>query len=233
PIDTSGQILNTPNTKGSFNGVRELATLLANSPDVHQCISFQWMRWVYGITKQNKISCAIQDIRKTFDKQDIHALLLGLTQHPHFRQRLSANTTTPPSSEPQDPQEPNPSDAGDPQEPNPSDAGDPPESTDMESPPPEKAPPPPTPKDLQVRVQTDSDWPEGRCQKVSIKNTGTAELEWRIPLRLEFKMKQHWNANMTPTDQKDTFIFSGLMWNRTVRPQQTVQFGYCLTKEPW
>jgi len=91
PIDASGSIVNAGDATGTFNGVVDLATKLANSHAVQQCVSLQWMR--FGLARQDapEDACSIATVNTAFDASghDINALLLSIVSSDAFQWRAN------------------------------------------------------------------------------------------------------------------------------------------------
>jgi len=216
-IDSKGEIFNSASSDGTFQGVKSLSKLLVKSPDVHRCFSLQWLRWAYGVKEDKVMTCMVQDIQKTFvgEKLQLKSLLLALTQTPHFLYRMGINPGGAPSDGPV-------GEAGGAEKSTP-DAGAGPDLATKEARPPE---PPPMPAALQVKTTTDSKWQTGYCNRIIVTNSGTQPVDWKIRLKIEGKIKQLWNATSSPASGKDLF-FVGVNWNKTLRPKQSTNFGFC------
>jgi hypothetical protein len=87
-IDVSGSILGAkdPNLKGEFTGVRELATKLADSSQVRDCVATQWFRFAAGRGEVERDACALATLQDTFSSSDgdLLELLVGMTQTDAF-----------------------------------------------------------------------------------------------------------------------------------------------------
>ena len=49
PVDSSAQIFGTKNSDGKFDGALDLLQALANSDQVTNCISYEWLRFALGL----------------------------------------------------------------------------------------------------------------------------------------------------------------------------------------
>jgi hypothetical protein len=89
PVDASGEILETRDANGPFNGAIELAERLGGSNQVRDCVSRQWFRYGYGRAEQKADACSMAQIEEAFEKSgnDIKELLVALTQTHAFRYR--------------------------------------------------------------------------------------------------------------------------------------------------
>ncbi|WP_434421521.1 DUF1592 domain-containing protein [Nannocystis pusilla] len=85
PIDATGEILGGT-TKGTFDGVPELASLLVDSPEVERCMTLQWFRYAYGRADAKEDACTIDDLTRQFagSGRRIQDLIVALTQSEAF-----------------------------------------------------------------------------------------------------------------------------------------------------
>ena len=68
PIDARGSIVASRDSalRGDFNGVGELASRLAKSKQVHECVATEWYRWALGRVESESDSCALEQIQQRF-----------------------------------------------------------------------------------------------------------------------------------------------------------------------
>lgn len=80
PVDASGVLTGTEASDGPFNGARELTTRLANSKQVEDCYTKQWVRFALARVEQPQDSCEVQTLADAFTKSDgdIRALIRGI-----------------------------------------------------------------------------------------------------------------------------------------------------------
>ncbi|MCY1067433.1 DUF1592 domain-containing protein [Nannocystis sp. RBIL2] len=85
PIDATGEIIGGT-TKGTFDGVPELASLLVDSPEVERCMTLQWFRYAYGRADAKEDACTIDDLTRQFagSGRRIQDLIVALTQSEAF-----------------------------------------------------------------------------------------------------------------------------------------------------
>jgi hypothetical protein len=87
-IDASGEVLNSndPALAGKFNGVRELATKLAASDLVQDCVVTQWFRFASGRSEAEGDACSLSTLQERFAGSggDLTELVVGLTQTDSF-----------------------------------------------------------------------------------------------------------------------------------------------------
>jgi hypothetical protein len=89
PIDATGQILDSEDVDGKFDGARDLAQRLAKSQQVQSCMVTQWFRFAYGRGESEDDACSIQAVNQMFQSSggDMRELLVALTQTDAFRYR--------------------------------------------------------------------------------------------------------------------------------------------------
>lgn len=89
PVDTSGEIVGTRATNGSFNGPQELAALLAKSADVQGCLTLQMFRFGFGRKETANDACSLHDAYKVFadGEGDFLALIAALVESDAFLSR--------------------------------------------------------------------------------------------------------------------------------------------------
>jgi hypothetical protein len=87
--DTTGQIVDSPNTDATFDGPLELGQLLAASSDVERCFSLEWFRYATGMQENLDLSCFVDDVARGFSLSgaSLPELFIALTQTAHFRLR--------------------------------------------------------------------------------------------------------------------------------------------------
>lgn len=88
PIDATGEIIGST-TKGTFDGVSELAALLIESPEVERCMTVQWFRYAYGRVEAEADTCTVDDLTQQFagSGRRIQDLIVALTQTDAFLYR--------------------------------------------------------------------------------------------------------------------------------------------------
>jgi hypothetical protein len=88
PVDARGEIVNGgADLNGEFNGPVELATRLAGSQTVSNCMVSQWFRFSMGRMETTNDACSIQGIREAFvaSNGNIRELLARIALSPSFR----------------------------------------------------------------------------------------------------------------------------------------------------
>ena len=207
-IDDTGEIIATRTVDGTFHGVLDLEERLAKSDDVSACFARQWVTYGYGQEESQDTACLISRATTAFRGSDltIADLLVALTQSPDFRLRLADGDMPPPDMAVAQ-----------------TDGGTPPPPPDLAMGSPDLAM-----SSIAVNAHEDSRWQTGLCMGVVVTNNGQAPVEWAIPLHVEGKINNLWNAAQKSLGG-DLIEFSGLSYNHTIQPGGTVNFGWCAT----
>lgn len=97
PIDDAGELVDTRNIDGSFDGVVDLGKKLAQSEEVRQCVATQWFRYGYGRAEGAEDYCSMKNLQETFAQKgfNIKELLVALTQTDAFRYRRMVTVQQP------------------------------------------------------------------------------------------------------------------------------------------
>jgi hypothetical protein len=97
PIDDAGQLVDTRNIDGNFDGVVDLGKKLAESEEVRQCVATQWFRYGYGRAEGADDYCSMQQLQQTFAVKgfNVKELLVALTQTDAFRYRRTVTVQGP------------------------------------------------------------------------------------------------------------------------------------------
>jgi hypothetical protein len=95
-VDASGELHGT-DVDGTFNGVNELAQLLASSDQVKACVASQWFRFGYGRFETDEDDCSVEEIKAAFaaSNYDIKELIIALTLTDAFRYRHAVQEDSP------------------------------------------------------------------------------------------------------------------------------------------
>jgi hypothetical protein len=88
PVDASGKLVNT-DVDGTFNGAADLASKLAQSPEVRQCMVKQWFRYAVGRAETDDDACTLNALNQSFEdsKHDMRDLRVKITTSDAFRYR--------------------------------------------------------------------------------------------------------------------------------------------------
>ena len=92
-IDATGEVVRTDDIDGVYDGAVELASALASSTQVQECVSSQWFRFAYNRTVTSDDSCSIEQLNDVFRSSsfNIRALLVALTQTNAFLYRRAVD----------------------------------------------------------------------------------------------------------------------------------------------
>ncbi len=85
-VDARGDITNTSDANGSYDGGPELASILAGSDHVHDCVPMQWFRYAFGRREEADDACSLASMQEAFKSQDgdLTQLLVALSQSDAF-----------------------------------------------------------------------------------------------------------------------------------------------------
>ena len=88
-IDAVGEVIQTDDIDGTYDGALEFATELAQSSQVQECVTSQWFRFAYNRTEGSEDSCSLEYLNEVFRSSnfDIRSLLVALTQTDAFLYR--------------------------------------------------------------------------------------------------------------------------------------------------
>jgi hypothetical protein len=92
PVDERGELI-AADVEGEFDGVPELAAMLARSEDVRSCVVRQWFRYSLGRFELGQDECTLDELDLAFEESehDIRALLLAIaTSHAFAHKRFTA-----------------------------------------------------------------------------------------------------------------------------------------------
>lgn len=87
PIDATGQLLGAPD--GDFDGVPELAAMLAKMPETEKCMTLQWFRYAYGRAETVADAATLADLSAGFAASGhrIQDLIVAMTRTDAFLYR--------------------------------------------------------------------------------------------------------------------------------------------------
>jgi len=220
-IDASGEILLTAQTNGTYDGVDELAQLLAGSPEVDACYTLQWSRFAVGSADNSELLCVQEELDKAFTESEgrLDSLVLALVNTRFFRERGGAPSDDPGTDDTGSPNTTSDGDttAGDPT------TGAPDTGDDTTGGPP---PGPMTTPGIDATVVQDSKWDAGECNTVTVTNTTDAPIVWQVALALPGTIQNFWNAKSMLVG--DITQFTGEAYNAELAGKAATSFGYCL-----
>ncbi|HEX6271587.1 MAG TPA: DUF1592 domain-containing protein [Polyangiaceae bacterium] len=89
PVDARGELVETRDADGPFDGVAELAEKLARSSEVEECVARQWFRFALGRFERDVDVCSMQRLLATFRDaaQDLNALPRAVVETDAFLYR--------------------------------------------------------------------------------------------------------------------------------------------------
>jgi uncharacterized protein DUF1592/uncharacterized protein DUF1588/uncharacterized protein DUF1595/uncharacterized protein DUF1585/uncharacterized protein DUF1587 len=89
PVDASGELFETRDVNGPFDGVVELGQKLAASAEVEECIARQWFRYALARFEQQADVCSMQRLLETFQTsgQDLNVLPRAVAETDAFSYR--------------------------------------------------------------------------------------------------------------------------------------------------
>jgi hypothetical protein len=90
PVNANGEILDSVDADGPFDGAVELGKRLAGSDQVRQCFTTEWFRFAYGRAESSDDACSLARLQKDFKASgySVKSLLVALTQTDTFRYRV-------------------------------------------------------------------------------------------------------------------------------------------------
>ena len=91
PIDATGNIIDTKDANGPFDGVQELGQIVANSQDVQECISSKWFMYAFGRADDDVDAGTLGAMRTAFQDADLDLLelIVATTTTDGFRYRYA------------------------------------------------------------------------------------------------------------------------------------------------
>jgi Protein of unknown function (DUF1592)/Protein of unknown function (DUF1588)/Protein of unknown function (DUF1587)/Protein of unknown function (DUF1585)/Protein of unknown function (DUF1595) len=89
PIDTTGQFVGTRDINESFDGVIEMAALLARSEQVQDCVAKQWLTFALGRGIETGDTCSVAPVQDAFTASggNLSDLMIQITQSEAFLYR--------------------------------------------------------------------------------------------------------------------------------------------------
>ena len=93
PIDALGEVVQTDDIDGEYDGALEFAAALAQSTQVQECVSSQWFRFAYNRTVTEEDRCSVDQLNDVFRSSNfnIRSLLVALTQTNAFLYRRAVD----------------------------------------------------------------------------------------------------------------------------------------------
>jgi hypothetical protein len=98
PVDASGNIIQTTDINGPFNGVVQLGKILSGSTQVQQCVARQWFRYTMSRFEQDPDNCSMNAIFQKLQSSgmNLNSLPQALVQSDAFlyRRPISESSST-------------------------------------------------------------------------------------------------------------------------------------------
>jgi len=86
-IDASGEVLDGGDASGTFEGLDELSSKLAESSQVRRCYATQWFRFALRRDEHDDDACSLAGVVDRFGDGDLRELVLGVVTSDAFRHR--------------------------------------------------------------------------------------------------------------------------------------------------
>jgi hypothetical protein len=88
-IDAVGEVVQTDDIDGEYDGAIEFAQALAESTQIQECVSNQWFRFSYNRTVTQEDTCSVEHLNDAFRSSgfNVRSLLVALTQTDAFLYR--------------------------------------------------------------------------------------------------------------------------------------------------
>ena len=92
PVDASGEVVAVESSNQTFDGAVELAGILAQAPEVRDCVARQWFRFSLGRMDDDMDSCTMDQLATAFEdsEHDVRSLIREIVVSNAFRYRLAA-----------------------------------------------------------------------------------------------------------------------------------------------
>jgi hypothetical protein len=92
PVDASGEVLATEESNQTFDGGVELAGILAQAPEVRDCMARQWFRFSLGRMDDDLDTCTMDRLATAFEDSDhdVRSLIREIVLSDSFRYRLAS-----------------------------------------------------------------------------------------------------------------------------------------------
>ena len=81
---------------------------------------------------------------------------------------------------------------------------------------------------IESQLIVDSNWSEGYCARVLVRNTGSQSEAWRVTVPVSGRIQNLWKAKYTLNGGQLTA--EGEDYNRMLKPGESTDFGFCVAK---
>ncbi len=224
-VDASGEVKQTQETDGVFDGALELGVLLSGSNEVLRCYAHQWAEFSLGVAERDGLECVQEDLEEALvgAQGRLDSLVHALVGAPHFVTRVGH------SGMPVDPDTDTDTDTD-------STGGDTSTTGDDTSTTGDDTTTSTTTgndsetgeasEGVEFEVINDSSWPTGECNTVQVYNVSDAPVTWMVHLTLAGQMQNYWNAKATVDGLEADFV--GEDYNAVIEPNGSTSFGFCV-----
>ena len=91
PVDASGEVVGTAANNGAFDGAVELSGILAQTPEVQDCMTRQWFRFSLGRMDTDDDACTMDRLATAFtdSDHDVRSLIHEIVLSDAFRHRMA------------------------------------------------------------------------------------------------------------------------------------------------
>jgi hypothetical protein len=205
PIDQTGAIVASPHTDTTFDGVFDLASVLAASADTQACYARMWTVWGTGVTDTESLTCAAETAANATAPGELsllapQAAIVGLA---HFTARTGdAGETDTPAAGTRLTDIALPSDDG--------------PWNDL----------PTDPTNVEW-VPTTNSWGTAYCTQLAVTNNGTTAVDWQIETDVVGTVTSSWCVTFTANGADWLLTGSGSCGNTTLAPGATTGVGWC------
>jgi hypothetical protein len=218
PIDASAEVRGSLRSDAMARDTRALVEHLAASPEVHDCFARQLFRYAFATRVDAQTSCALTEVQARFRSANlsVEELLVALARSVHLTRRTG--------------EAPAPvADAGV------ADAAldggavprpdvvvlDAPSRFDVV----DSGANSGTTPGITTTPTRDSTWETGFCERVAVTNTTRDTVTWTVLHPIMGTITTSWNSERV--GDSGNVVFRGAMWNRTLAPGMSAEFGFC------
>ncbi|MEL6342909.1 MAG: DUF1592 domain-containing protein [Myxococcota bacterium] len=200
PVDDSGEIIGSESTDAVFEGVEELAEILADSDEVRDCYNEMWLTHTLGTDEKQEVQC-LTGWMQTASEPTLQGRIKAL---------VTATTFTTREGEADELSAP----LGDADQALPGVDED--EDISFEDP------------NWEIERDTVSSWNSGYCRDIYVRNISDVAVSWFVDEQIEGTISSHWTAEVN--GDRGMVRFTGMSWNATLEPGDETKFGYCANR---
>jgi len=221
-VDASGEVKQTQETDGPYDGAIEMAALLGGSAEVQRCYAEQWAEFSLGVSERDGLECIEEDLQEALVSADgrLDSLVHALVESPHFVIRVGHSGMP---VDPDDPTDTGDDTTGD----DTSTTGDDTTTTGDDPTTGDDSETGESSEGIEFEVINDSSWQNGECNTVQVYNVSDAPVSWMVHLTLAGEMQNFWNAMATIDGLEADFV--GEPYNAVIDPNGSTSFGFCVS----